>query len=146
MSYTVQFPRTRKWKLENPLRTVTIAVSRDGATTMGITAGNIKLHENPAAHFRRMEKRDWWLWVNAVAVTLILTAGIVSFLLSGLNLLPGLVESDGGSAAALLSPDMIRGLCGVTLIFDIYTLYQQLQIQTMRRILLQREELFRLIS
>ncbi len=146
MSYKVQFPRTRKWKLENPLRTVTIAVGRDGATTMGLTAGNIKLHESPAAHFRRMEKRDWWLWINAVAVTLILTAGIVSFLLPGLNLLPGLVESDGGAAAALISPDMIRGLCAVILIFDIYTLYQQLQIQTMRRTLLQREELFRLIS
>src|ERR1700730_1532390 len=106
---------------------------------------NIK-HDNPSQHFRRMDRRDWWLWSAAVAVTLLLTAGPASFLLPGLNLLPGLGESDGGEPTFLLLPQVVRGLLGLVLIFDIYTLYQQLQIHRIRRKLVQREELFRLIS
>ena len=43
-------------------------------------------------------------------------------------------------------PQTVRGLIGLVLIFDIYTLYQQLQIHRMRRSLIRGEELFRLIS
>src|ERR1700730_17406940 len=106
---------------------------------------NIK-HDNPSQHFRRMDRREWWLWSAAVAVTLLLTAGLASFLLPGLNLLPGLGESDGGQPTFLMLPQVVRGLLGLVLIFDIYTLYQQLQIHRIRRKLVQREELFRLIS
>src|SRR5262249_45542463 len=38
------------------------------------------------------------------------------------------------------------GLVGLVLLFDLYTIYQQLQIHRMRRRLSEREELFRLIS
>src|ERR1700737_3277330 len=107
---------------------------------------NLNLPDNPAAHFRRMDRREWWLWSAAVAVTLLLTAGLASFLLPGLNLLPGLGESDGGQLTFLFLPQIVRGLLGLVLIFDIYTLYQQLQIHRIRRTLVQREELFRLIS
>ncbi len=40
----------------------------------------------------------------------------------------------------------IRGLIGVVLLFDIYVLFQQLQIHRYRKRLAEREELFRLIS
>ncbi len=43
-------------------------------------------------------------------------------------------------------PQIVRGLLGLVLIFDIYTLYQQVKINRIRRKLVQREELFRLIS
>jgi two-component system cell cycle sensor histidine kinase/response regulator CckA len=43
-------------------------------------------------------------------------------------------------------PQAVRGLLGLVLIFDVYTVYQQLQIHRIRRRLLEREELFRLIS
>src|SRR6202521_223467 len=107
---------------------------------------NIKQPDDPSQHFRRMDRREWWLWSAAVAVTLLLTAGLASFLLPGLNLLPGLGESDGGQPTFLMLPQVVRGLLGLVLIFDIYTLYQQLQIHRIRRKLVQREELFRLIS
>src|SRR5713226_5052931 len=29
---------------------------------------------------RRIEQREWWLWATAVIITLLLTAGILSFL------------------------------------------------------------------
>jgi two-component system, cell cycle sensor histidine kinase and response regulator CckA len=102
--------------------------------------------ENPSVHFRRMDRREWWLWSAAVAVTLLLALGLASFLLPGLNLIPGLGESEGDETTFLMLPQVVRGLLGLVLIFDIYTLYQQLQIHRIRRELVQREELFRLIS
>jgi len=75
-----------------------------------------------------------------------MVAGLASFLLPGLNLLPGLGGSDGDETTFLMLPQVVRALLGLVLIFDIYTLYQQLQIHRIRNELVQREELFRLIS
>jgi len=93
-----------------------------------------------SASLRKMERHEWWLWTAAVSVTLLLTAGLASFLLPGL----GGIESD--QTTFLFLPQVVRGLLGLVLIFDIYTLYQQLKINRIRRKLIQREELFRLIS
>lgn len=95
-----------------------------------------------SANFRKMEKHEWWLWAAAVAVTLLLTSGLASFLLPGVGL-PG-TESDEPTSSIL--PQVVRGLLGLVLIFDIYTLYQQLKINRIRRTLVGQEELFRLIS
>src|SRR3984893_13027625 len=81
----------------------------------------------------RIERREWFLWTAAVVVTLLLTLGLASFLLR---------EDDPLSDF----PQAVRGLIGLVLIFDIYTLFQQLQIHRMRRRLIRGEELFRLIS
>src|SRR5438105_929073 len=116
------------------------------AKTERIPVSNFRHPESASAHFRRMDRREWWLWSAAVAVTLVLAFGLASFLLPGLNILPGLGGADGGETTFLMLPQIVRGLLGLVLIFDIYTLYQQLQIHRMRRKLVQREELFRLIS
>src|ERR1700732_2907312 len=81
----------------------------------------------------RIERREWFLWTAAVIVTLLLTVGVASFLLR---------EDDPLSEF----PQTVRGLIGLVLIFDIYTLFQQLQIHRMCRRLIRGEELFRLIS
>src|SRR5689334_4561660 len=83
----------------------------------------------------RIERREWFLWSAAVVVTLLLTAGLASFLLR-----------DTAEEIPLSLNQAVRGLVALVLIFDIYTLYQQLQIHRMRRTLLQREQLFRLIT
>ena len=106
----------------------------------GAPAGNNLSPETISINFRKMEKQEWWLWSGAVAVTLLLTAGLASFLL------PGLAGSKNDESTFLFMPQIVRGLLGLVLIFDIYTLYQQLKINTIRRKLVQREELFRLIS
>ncbi|MHB8486121.1 MAG: hybrid sensor histidine kinase/response regulator [Candidatus Acidiferrales bacterium] len=90
--------------------------------------------------FRKMERHEWWLWWAAVAVTLLLTVGLASFLL------PGFGGRESDQYAFLFFPQAVRGLLALILIFDIYTLYQQLKINRIRRKLVQREELFRLIS
>lgn len=97
-------------------------------------------NESLSTHFLRIERREWGLWSAAVAVTLLLTAGLVSFLL------PGLEKIGNDQLSSHPMPDIVRSLIGLVLIFDIYTLFQQLQIQRIRRKLVQREELFRLIG
>jgi two-component system cell cycle sensor histidine kinase/response regulator CckA len=89
--------------------------------------------------FRRAERREWWLWLAAIVVTLLLTLGVVSFIVPELGAHPG-------GVSWFSFPQAVRGLVAVVLLFDIYTIYQQLQIHNIRRELFQREELFRLIS
>ena len=86
-----------------------------------------------------IERRDWWLWTSAVLITLLLTAAIMSFGVSVLHL-----HWPEFSSAPL--NDTILGLVAMVLLFDIYTVYQHFQIQLVRRQLVEREELFRLIT
>lgn len=87
----------------------------------------------------RIERREWVLWIFAILVTLLLTVGIFSLSLSsGRELLPAFDATSLNIA--------VRGLVGLVLIFDLYTVYQQLQIYRIRHQLVEREELFRLIS
>ena len=106
----------------------------------GARAGNSLSPETLSVKFRKMERHEWWLWWAAVAVTLLLTVGLASFLL------PGFGGRESDQYAFLFFPQAVRGLLALILIFDIYTLYQQLKINRIRRKLVQREELFRLIS
>lgn len=89
--------------------------------------------------FRKTELREWWLWSAALFITLLLMAGLLSFFLPGQR-----NNLDQHSLAA--SPNMIRGLVALVFLFDIYTIYQHLLIHRIRKQLLEREELFQLIS
>ncbi|MGB9508228.1 MAG: PAS domain S-box protein [Candidatus Acidiferrum sp.] len=91
------------------------------------------------ARFRRVERREWWLWAAAFAITLLVTFGLASFLLRK-------PSSDVGGNSFEYAPDVIRGLVGVIFLFDLYTIYQQVQIHRIRRQLIDREELFHLIN
>jgi PAS domain S-box-containing protein len=92
------------------------------------------------ANFRRIERREWWLWGAALLITSLLTVGLVSFLLPNLNPLPNEFYSRE------VKPQAVRGLVALVLLFDLYILYQHLQIHKVRKRLVEREELFRLIS
>ncbi len=88
---------------------------------------------------RQIEGREWWLWGFAVAVTLALTAGIVFLTFFG----------DHAETTAPYWTDLrewVRGLAALVLLFDIYTMYQHLQLQRVRRQLADRDELFQLIT
>jgi len=86
-----------------------------------------------------VERREWWLWSSAVLVTLLLVSGLASFVA------PLLHHSHWNDAEWHL-PNVVRGLVGLVLVFDIHVVYQQLQIHRIRRLLIEREELFRLIT
>jgi len=88
---------------------------------------------------RHVERRDWWLWLCAIVVTLLLTAAIISFALPILHI---------GGPTLNFAPvsDTILGLVGLVLLFDIFALYQHLQINLVRKQLIERDEIFRLIT
>jgi PAS domain S-box-containing protein len=87
---------------------------------------------------RQVEAREWWLWGFAVTVTLVLTAVIVSLTFSDPHLL--------NSSEWLDLKEWVRGLACLVLLFDVYTVYQQLQLQRIRRELTQRNQLFEVIT
>jgi PAS domain S-box-containing protein len=87
----------------------------------------------------QVEGREWWLWGFAVAVTLVLTFGILSLTFPGLHML-------ANKEYYLTLREWVRGLAALVLLFDIYTVYQHLQLQRIRRQLAERDRLFQLIS
>ena len=88
---------------------------------------------------RQVEGREWWLWGFAVAVTLVLTFGILSLTFPGFHL-----PTDGIYTLSL--KEWVRGLVALVLLFDIYTIYQHLLLQRVRRQLAENNRLFQLIS
>jgi diguanylate cyclase (GGDEF)-like protein len=68
---------------------------------------------------------QWWMWSSAFLVTLLLTLGIASFAF------PGLLSEQNEFYTFNLNL-AIRGLVGLVLLFNIYTVYQQLQIHRLQ--------------
>jgi len=105
------------------------------------TVGGLGDAQGKALHvnFRRIERREWWLWTAAAIITLLLTIGLASFLLPNAH-----QHQDFYSLNVL--PQAIRGLVGLVFLFDLYTIYQHVLIHRIRRQLVEREGLFDLIS
>jgi diguanylate cyclase (GGDEF)-like protein/PAS domain S-box-containing protein len=142
-------PASPKTWRRSPAPQVTIARAlppctsvRLGTITCGLTLPDMLTSSKPGEpvplRLRQAERREWWLWSLAILVTLLLTAGIASFLLPLLDSHFDYYTFNFKLAA--------HGLVGAVLLFDIYTLYQQFQISRMRRRLGERDELFRLVS
>ena len=75
----------------------------------------------------------------AAVITLLLTVALASFLLPNSS-------SPRDFQALYVLPQAVRGLVALVFLFDLYTIYQHLQIHRIRRQLIEREELFHLIS
>ncbi|MGB6198664.1 MAG: GGDEF domain-containing protein [Candidatus Acidiferrales bacterium] len=74
----------------------------------------------------RLERRDWWLWSLAVVVMLLLTAAVISMSF------PELIKVDDPFFRYSLNR-AVRGLVGLVLIFNGYTVYQQWTIKRLRK-------------
>jgi diguanylate cyclase len=77
---------------------------------------------------KRLERRDWWLWVVAICVMLLLTLAVFSMSFPGL-----IAQSDTLVQQSL--EQAVRGLVGLVLLFNIYSIYQQMTIKRTRRLL-----------
>ncbi|HWY59559.1 MAG TPA: EAL domain-containing protein [Terriglobales bacterium] len=95
--------------------------------------------ETIPVEMRRIDGREWWLWGFAVAVTLALTLGIVSFTFPWFRW-------DSEASYWFDLREWVRGLAALVLLFDFYTVYQHLQLHRIRRQLAERDQLFQLIS
>src|SRR6266478_5134743 len=78
------------------------------------------------ARMRRIEGREWWLWGFAVAVTLALTLGIISFTFPWFN-------TDTDVSYWFDLREWVRGLAALVLLFDFYAIYQHMQLHRIRR-------------
>jgi hypothetical protein len=78
------------------------------------------------AGMRRIERRQWCLWSYVVLVTILLTLGIASFAF------PALL-SQTGEAYSFSINQAVRGLMGLVLVFNVYVIYQQVQLNRIRR-------------
>jgi two-component system cell cycle sensor histidine kinase/response regulator CckA len=107
--------------------------------TRSPSKGKGSLEHLSRSRLRRIERREWGLWATAVVITGLLTAGLSSFLAP-------LLHSNETWEARVTLQQAIWGLVGLVLLFDLYSIYQQLQIHRIRRQLFESEELFRLIS
>lgn len=103
------------------------------------TKAPIKDRDSLRTGLRAAERRQWWLSFSGVAVTLVLTVGIVSFSLAVYVLQRSFWDQLNFHIA-------IRALVGMVLLFSVYVIYQQVQIHRFRLHLVAQEELFRLIG
>ncbi len=78
------------------------------------------------AQLEKLERRDWWLWSMAVIVMLLLTFTVFSMSF------PELIKVDDPFFQSGLDR-AVRGLAGLVLIFNAYTVYQQVMIKRLRR-------------
>jgi len=85
-----------------------------------------------ADNLRRIEKRDWWIWANSIFVMLLLTGALISFIL------PSLAQ---GSAPLfrIKVTEAIFGLVALVVLFNLYTIYQQVLIKRLRRQLAEKQ-------
>lgn len=78
------------------------------------------------ATMSQIDRREWWLWSTAISVTLLLAMGIASFALPAL--LSGFDSFD-----VFFLDHVVRGLLGLILLFNIYIVYEQIQINRIRK-------------
>jgi diguanylate cyclase (GGDEF)-like protein len=74
---------------------------------------------------RRVDTRQWWLWCSAMVVTLLAMAGIASFAL------PDFLSQFASFHAFFLN-DTVRGLLSLVVLFNVYVVYEQVQINRIR--------------
>src|SRR6266498_4696666 len=88
---------------------------------------------------QQLEDREWWLWGFAVVVTLSLMFGILSLTYPDSHL-------TGDHLYFQSLKEWVRGLVALVFLFDVYTIYQHLLLQRIRRRLAEREQLFQIIT
>jgi diguanylate cyclase (GGDEF)-like protein len=75
--------------------------------------------------FRRLDRRQWWLWSSTVLVLILLTVAVASFAF------PALLSKEEQTYSFYLN-QAVRALIGIVLLFAVYAVYQQYQIIRMR--------------
>src|SRR3569832_1400540 len=87
---------------------------------------------------QRANLRDWWLSVTAMVITFVLVGGIAVLAIG--------TDKYGTQVGSIEVSACLRGLIGAIFLFNLYTIYQKLQVHRLRDGLLEREKLFRVIT
>jgi diguanylate cyclase (GGDEF)-like protein len=82
--------------------------------------------ETIRAHWRKLDRRQWWLWSSTVAVLVLLTIAVASFAF------PAFLDAGEQGAYSFNLTQSVRALIGIVLLFSVYVVYQQTMILRMR--------------
>jgi diguanylate cyclase (GGDEF)-like protein/predicted Zn finger-like uncharacterized protein len=85
-----------------------------------------------AQNLRQIEKRDWWIWGYSIFVMLLLTLTIISFTLPALR-------QGAETIFRIKMSEAVFALISLVILFNIYTVYQQVLIKRLRRQLAEKE-------
>jgi GGDEF domain-containing protein len=78
-----------------------------------------------AVELRRIEKRDWWVWGYSITVIFLLTFAVMCLSLPALR--------DGAETIFKMKmTEVVFGLIALVLLFNFYTVYQQVLIKRLR--------------
>lgn len=75
----------------------------------------------------QIQRRQWHLWSSAVLITILLALGIASFAF------PGILAQAHLRSSWIYLDQAVRALVGLVLIFNVYTVYQQVQVHRIQR-------------
>ena len=93
----------------------------------GMSAPGASLRpETPHEKWRKLDRRQWWLWSSTIIVLLLLTVCVGSFSF------PGLFHHDTDLSFTDYLNQSVRALVGIVLVFSLYLIYQQTMIFRMR--------------
>src|SRR6266849_2049034 len=88
--------------------------------------------EELTQQLRKIEQRDWWFWGYSILVMFLLTFAVISFSLPALH-------EDLKTFIPLKVGDAVFGLIALVLVFNVYTIYQQILIKRLRRQLAEKQ-------
>jgi len=85
-----------------------------------------------AENLRKIDKKDWWIWANSIFVMLLLTGALITFALPSLR-------QGATTLFHIKFSDALIGLVGFVILFNVYTIYQQVLIKRLRRQLAEKQ-------
>ena len=103
-----------------------------GPTLQPIAATLEARDQELAQELHKIEKRDWWVWGYSIFVILLLTFGIISFSLPAMH-------QGSETVFRIKLTEAVYGLIALVLVFNIYTIYQQILIKRLRRQLAEKQ-------
>jgi len=77
-------------------------------------------------HWRKLDRRQWWLWSSTVAILILLTIAVASFSF------PSFLDAGEQAYYSFNLTQAVRALMGIVLLFSVYVVYQQTMISRMR--------------
>src|SRR5580692_9745369 len=78
------------------------------------------------ARWRKLDRRQWWLWSSTVAILILLTIAVASFAF------PSFLDAGEQAYYSFNLTQAVRALIGIVLLFSVYVVYQQTMISRMR--------------
>src|SRR6266704_965811 len=85
-----------------------------------------------ANEFRRIEKRDWWVWGYSIFVIFLLAFAVIALALPA-------VRQGADTIFKIKMVEAVFGLIALVVIFNIYTISQQILIKRLRRQLAEKQ-------